>query len=245
MEAKQFYLYIGNQKIEAFLYNTFFDCRAQSSPLHSHRFTEIHFTECGECHFLISGTDLVSEAGTVTVIPPNTPHRLKTTDANIVHYAFQINYPVASTLQQKFPISLMTELGTMIRAYSQAKNFYPIITYLTFLCKNVVTARVELSNINNREFLIREFFENRYHENVRLADLAAELRVCEKQCARLVEQYMEKSFSKVLTDYRLNAAAHLLSNDPSLTASEIAELVGYRSYSGFWKAFKKMQPNHS
>ena len=93
--------------------------------------------------------------------------------------------------------------------------------------------------VAKREFIIYEFFENRYNEDVTVFDLARELNLSEKQTSRLVEMYIGVGFSKALTNYRLNAAKQLLTSDKSLTMSTVAELVGYRSYSGFWKAFKK------
>ena len=61
----------------------------------------------------------------------------------------------------------------------------------------------------------------------------------EKQASRLIKKHMGATFSDVLSDYRLQAANRLLFGTPEMSLTEVAEFVGYRSYSGFWKAFKR------
>ena len=117
-------------------------------------------------------------------------------------------------------------------------DFNRIHPYLSFLCNGIVETKVELLTVTNREFIIHEFFENRYSEDVTVLDLARELNLSKKQTARLVKKYMGTGFSVALTRYRLDAAKQLLICDESLSMADVAELVGYRSYSGFWKAFK-------
>ena len=57
------------------------------------------------------------------------------------------------------------------------------------------------------------------------------------------QKYMGDSFSRVITAYRMRAARLLMEMDASLTLTDIASIVGYSSYSGFWKAFKRCNDN--
>jgi AraC-like DNA-binding protein len=149
-----------------------------------------------------------------------------------------INYPVSEILQKHFLPEFLSELDRVIHTVERPADVSEIAAYLSFICTSFVKPRVELENVCNREFLIHEFFADRYNQIVTLSDLAAELSLSEKQTARLVEKYMGASFSKVLTSYRINAAKLLMQSDRSMTMTEIAAAVGYSSYSGFWKAFK-------
>ena len=71
-----------------------------------------------------------------------------------------------------------------------------------------------------------------------LSDLAAELFLSEKQCGRVLRAVTGRNFRQELTRYRMDAALEL-QKQGELSLAEIAERVGYRSYSGFWKAFHK------
>ena len=67
------------------------------------------------------------------------------------------------------------------------------------------------------------------------------------QIRRPIEGYIEefnafvrKNFSEELTARRMLAADHLI-KDGRLSLAEVAETVGYQTYSGFWKAYKKFK----
>ena len=153
--------------------------------------------------------------------------------------AFFVNYPIYNAVQSKVSAEFLRDLSELIKTYHQHKNFYLIANYLTFIFRDVFKSQTELRLVTNREFLITEFFANHYHEDISLNDIASALNVSEKQAGRLVEKYMGESFSRVLSKCRVRAAKNFLAVDAKLSLSEVAELVGYRSYSGFWKAFKK------
>ncbi|MBQ7386736.1 MAG: helix-turn-helix transcriptional regulator [Clostridia bacterium] len=241
MEIKEFFINSGDERVEAFIYDDFFVSSGASSAFHSHKYAEVHFTECGECRIYTKDTELISGAGTVTVIPAGVMHRLVISDSGVRHKAFRINCRVEGAVQKHFSPELFAELGVKIREYPRTKNFTSVAAYLTFICKDFVGGKTELCRVSNEEFIISEFFANNYSRDATLSELAAELQLCTKQTARLVEKYMGASFSKTLVRYRINAAKLLLDSAPSLTLAEIAQLVGYRSYSGFWKAFRALE----
>lgn len=239
MGAKEFYIDAGDKKIEAFIMDSFLDARIGLSPLHSHRYTEIHFTARGECVISADEKAIVTKEGMITAIPRGVLHRLSSFAEGTFHMAFCINYPLDGVMQSKVAPGFLSDLAKLIKTYDEHKNFDLIANYLAFIVKDVVRAHTDLRLVTNREFLINEFFTNHYNEDISIGDIAAELNVSVKQASRLVEKYMGASFSRVLSEYRLSAAKKLLSGDEKRSLSEVAELVGYRSYSGFWKAFKK------
>ncbi|MBQ3015846.1 MAG: helix-turn-helix domain-containing protein [Clostridia bacterium] len=237
MAAKEFYINVGNRKIEAFIYDGFLEAKIGNSPLHKHKYTEVHFTGSGESRLIVGTQKYVMRAGAVMAIPQDAIHRLSI-DESTFHMAFMINYPLGKVIERSVAPEIIAALKEEILKYKNHSDFTKIHPYLSLFCKDIVDAKVDLLTVTNREFIIHEFFENRYNEDVTILDLAKELNLSTKQTSRLVEKYIGSGFSIALTSYRLNAAKQLLISDKSLTMSDVAELVGYRSYSGFWKAFK-------
>ena len=239
MGAMQFFLNEGDMRIEAFVYGGFFGKCPASSLMHCHRTVEVHITERGECSLYIDGTEYSSSAGMVIAIPAGVKHMLKIDSTTAVHHVLCVNYPLEQVTMSKIIPEIIVELGEYIRAYNETQNFYPIAAYLSFICKDLFDPTCKLTAVTNRDFMILEFFENKYNMDVKLSDLAAKLNVCPKQCSRLVQKCMNASFTDTLTKYRLEAAEQLMRSDPSLTVSEIAQMVGYNSYSGLWKSLRR------
>ena len=87
---------------------------------------------------------------------------------------------------------------------------------------------------------IREFFSLHYNKSIQLSDLAKELHLSNMQTQRIVKKYTDKTFGENLLIQRMTIAENLMeTSDMSLL--EISEYVGYHSYCGFWKAYKKYQ----
>ena len=230
------FVYIEDKPCAVVIYDGFRDGRTASSPLHSHRYAEVHFTTRAEALILTQEGEYRSCEGTLTVIPAGTQHALRVGDKSAVHRAFLIDFPVQHVMQAQISRPLLSEMERTLSAPNESGELYSM---LTLICQRVLRCGCSLRRVDDRELLIDEFFANRYHEHLTLADLAAELNLCTKQTARLVERYMGEPFSKVLTRCRISAARALMDSDPSLSLYEISQTVGYDSYSGFWKAFKK------
>ena len=64
------------------------------------------------------------------------------------------------------------------------------------------------------------------------------LELSEKQTARLVAKHTGRSFKDELR-YRKVVAAQTLADTSDMSMSEIADHVGYTSYSSLWKAMQK------
>ena len=86
--------------------------------------------------------------------------------------------------------------------------------------------------------MIREFFSNRYGSDRGLGELAEILHVSERQAERLVWECVGRSFRDELTATRMVVADQLL-NTTDISLGELAQYLGYKSYAGFWKAYKK------
>ena len=71
-----------------------------------------------------------------------------------------------------------------------------------------------------------------------IADLARQLHFSEKHTARLVLKHTGQTFTQALTAQRMTIARHLAATT-DMSLGDISRYVGYRSYSGFWKAYEK------
>ena len=199
MGAKTFVIHLGDVQAEVYLMSGFFhSSTAKESPLHSHQYPEVHFVEEGACRFLIGDDTFDCQAGDVVILPAHQLHRTYLLDNHTRHNAFLLNYPVKRVSRSAVEPRLLRNLGSLIREYREGNDFGAIAPFVTFLCEKGIKRRLQLKPVENRSFLISEFFENRYHQDVGLADLSEELGLSIKQTARLVQKHMGDSFSRVL-----------------------------------------------
>lgn len=91
---------------------------------------------------------------------------------------------------------------------------------------------------DTRTYIIEEYFNEHYMENITLTGLAERLYLGEKQTERMIRKIYNTGFRESLTTIRVKSAMDLLS-DPTKSLAQIAEEVGYTSYYGFYSAFKK------
>lgn len=239
MSVKEMKLNICGVEMDMFFYDVFFSSNGAPSPFHSHDYAEVHFTVSGECSIYTDKEELSSKAGTVTIIPRGVIHRLKMADTQTVHKTFFINCDLEEILRKQFPEEVLCTLSEDAEQFLKTGDFDKAAISVAYICKDILRIGVRLSELENREFMIREFFADRYSEDITLSDLSSELGLSKKHTSRLVEKYMGASFSSVLAMHRIFAANLLMKTDKALTLAEIAETVGYESYSGFWKAFRK------
>lgn len=97
--------------------------------------------------------------------------------------------------------------------------------------------------INDREHLYAIHIEDYIATNYKSADvslhtLADTLHLSDRQTERLCSKIFGASFSAMLARQRMTVAEALI-NENKHSLSEISELVGYNSYTGFYKSYKK------
>lgn len=111
---------------------------------------------------------------------------------------------------------------------------------LSYICSDILI----MENKKNRypyhksRTYYRRVFSKKYSLNVTLDDLAKELMLSHKQTEREVRRITGNTFAKELVKRKINAAI-MLSQTTNLSLAEISVLVGYSSYCGFYKAYKK------
>ncbi len=93
-------------------------------------------------------------------------------------------------------------------------------------------------NLNTRYIKIESFLDEHFHESITQKDLADALFLGTRQLSRILQSIYGLSFREKLTEMRLAKAVELIT-ETELSLEQIAEMVGYDSYSGFYLAFQK------
>ncbi len=77
--------------------------------------------------------------------------------------------------------------------------------------------------------------------NLKLTDLAIEMKTSSHQLSQLLNDNLGKSFSTYINEYRIEEACRLIENDSYLKIEEIGYEVGFNSKSTFFSSFKKIK----
>lgn len=228
---------VGQNFKTLFLQSGFYHKSELTSQLHSHCYAEMHIISGGSVGIFVDGIEYRIEDNCAFVIPRGVAHSWSMTEPNIRHAALQIDDNVDKICINKVPQELTTLLFKEISNVANGANHNMLASYLSLLLIPFFPEEnCSLSRITDYELVINDFFDYKYSEDVTLSDLARKLYLSEKQTERLVVRYTGKTFKKALVEKRMTIADYLLYNT-DLNMTEIAEYVGYSSYSGFWKAY--------
>ena len=80
------------------------------------------------------------------------------------------------------------------------------------------------------------WFADNFAKQITEDDLAAEVSISKRHLSRVLADIYGMSFREKLIEVRLHRAAQLL-EQTEMNIDEIASAVGYRSFSGFHRAF--------
>ncbi len=239
MINKETLINIAGKETTIFMQDGFFSFFDTDTSTHKNAYTELHCIEKGTMEYVIDGESFLTQPGDLIVIPAGVFHSKRILDTE-KHSAciFQVDIKVENVLKHKLSPDIFTELIKCAREYSNEGKSLKLSSYLALVCSHIVEEIPKpLGNVQDRRFLIYEFFYNNYHLEAHISDLARMLNLSQKQTERSVLQYTGRHFRNELAYRRIEVAKHLLETE-NITLREAAERVGYKSYSGFWKAFK-------
>nr|WP_307735084.1 helix-turn-helix domain-containing protein [Chitinophaga nivalis] len=77
--------------------------------------------------------------------------------------------------------------------------------------------------------------------NIKLNDVAKEVKITSHQLSQLLNDNLGKSFSTYINEYRIQEACKLITTNTHLTFEAIGYEVGYNSKSTFYAAFRKVK----
>ncbi len=235
LTTKEITINVAGVNVSIFMQKGFFEFQLPVSTLHKHKYTEIHLIEQGEQEYIIDNTIVHSVPGDMLAIPPYIFHC--TPRGNALSCAFQLSLPLDTFQKIQLPAGIISNLLSEIHRYSNTGDCTRLSAYLALVCSYLVQEPdVQIIPMQDRGFIIHEYFANYYDKDITLADLAQRLNLSPKQTEREVLQHTGNTFRKEVTARRMDAARQLLKSH-KMSLSAVAERVGYQSYSGFWKAY--------
>ena len=236
-EMKELTVHVGDIAHRIFLQSGFFEHSATPANLHNHRYCEIHVVFSGILEFHVEGKQFRVEGGQAIIIPVGVYHSRLESEVETRVSAFQVE--MAAETVTVMPIGyacemLRGEIAEYCTFGKSARLALAVGLVCSYFYKGVCSAPTPLYD---REFIIYEFFSNNYDKDVSLADIAAQLRLSEKQAERLIIKSTGMSFRRFIVSKRIENAKMLVRTE-GISLGKAAERVGYQSYSGFWKAFQ-------
>lgn len=232
---------VGSNNHKAYLQNGFYSTSLVTTTMHKHNYAEIHIFDGDDAEIYVENDVYSSVDGNIIIIPRNAFHCIKCQSANILHVAFQVDIDAVAFASVKTDKHIIFEFIKEIKKSQKTNDYSSVSSYLSLFCSYLYPAKINISEITDYSFLIYEFFSKNYHKDVHLCDLASILHLSERQTQRLVIKYTGNTFSKELSEVRMNVAEHLITTT-EMSLEDISRYIGYLSYAGYWKAKKKIHP---
>ena len=231
----------GNQERKAFLQEGFYRKLKSTVHMHRHNYAEVHLVSGGTFAFDIEGKCFVTQEDTLLIVPAGKFHSYTTKNTDTLHSAFQIEHPAKDVMLVKIEKGIIEGFLRESRSVIATGDYSTICAYIALFCSYFGDEeKICGRQISDYGFLIGEFFSNKYNTQVCLEDLAEILCLSPRQTERCVLKYTGMTFREKLASTRI-AMARQLRQTSDMPLQKIADYVGYRSYSGFWKAFKKAE----
>ena len=205
---------------------------------HKHSYTEVHVVQSGAVTYLVDNKRFVLRVGEGLAIPEKLYHRCLERTEDACSSSFLIDR--ATNIPQRFSIheDLTKAYFEELSFCEKTEDFSRMVSYISLLLAEVFPEKLSAKAIEDYNFLIHDYLTTHSAEDISVSDLADALHLSPRQTERLIKEYTGNTFRKELTEVRLLAAKYLLEST-DMSAEEIATQVGYRSYTGFWRAMKE------
>jgi len=207
-----------------------------SQVVHRHSCTEIHMVAAGSLGYQVGEKQYTLHAGDVMVIPATTFHSNYVVEGEMQVLVVRVDRSFERPMVYRVLPGIIAELCGELHRAEQNGNCARVREYLALILSAAACDSGILRSVRDKELIIEEFFANNYNKEVTLADLAVELDLSNVQTERQIVKYLGTTFRKAIAEKRIEAAKHILATE-GISLTEVAERVGYKSYSGFWKAF--------
>lgn len=243
----EFIVDINGFQAKLYMQIGFFNHRDLSFPLHKHPISEIHILLSGSAVLECEKKEIVVREGDAICMPANMSHAYRSYDRDSKRITFFIDcnkHPITTKIT--FPPSALSLLCKEIEEYVLSGKDSKLKAILSYICSDffVTEDKKTLNHITNRELIIDDFFRKKYNSNATLDDLAQELMLSPKQTERELKRITGNTFVGELAKRKIEAAI-VLSQTTNIPLTKISEMVGYVSYSGFYKAYKRYIRNLS
>lgn len=221
-------LWLGGREVH--LFTSIMEIPFRDAPLHMHPYPEVHILLAGAGCYTVAGREYPLAEGDVILIPAGRPHATAAESGSRVR-AFQADLPLTAERTLTLPRALVTELGEAKDPAGLAPVLYYLLAQLSE--EELLTVREN----DDHAYLISEYIEANYHRPIRLSELASVLHLSERQTQRELRRLYGMTFSELIRTHRMTVARRLA--DSGMTATVIAEYLGYETYSGYLRAKRK------
>ena len=203
--------------------------------LHSHQFIELNYVYSGcECYLRTRDQKLRLQDGDIVLCPPGLSHCFDVhhDQGMIIDIFIRI-----STFDTAF-FNLLSDNHYLSAMFSNAL-YSPRDEYILWHCpKDSYLQSYIISCLQEYEFQALMNYMRAHYQTITLAQLADQYNYSERQIIRLLKKHSGKNFSQLHLDIRMKKALQLL-NNPSITLSQIASMLGFSSSSYFSHVFEK------
>ena len=232
------------------------DAPLQAEPFHEHPIFELFFIKKGSIE-LHTPSDARTYSNCIVLIPPHVRHRTAPQDCDVRVICFMSEPKYES--EAAACNALIKAIGTKIVAlpFDDAPRFYIDRLYstttseeiphlLSLLFSTLLSAfNIKALHAHEPDFYrtkyittTEQFIANNAYRKVHLADLAAELSLSEKQCARLLKKHFGSTLSELIHKARMEIASIKLKYTDH-DVSDIAHSLGYEYENYFFTVFRK------
>ncbi len=240
-----FTMQIGKAAVDIFCNHCIQPMLLTYTALHNHRYGEVHLLMEGQVEYTIDGVSYTFGAGDAVFIPAKVFHTSKAVD-RALFFTFMVRSGPKAVTTGTLSANVLRSLSDGVRQSQQQQDLQPVFPYFYMLCQRLLQLTPPAVR-ENKDYpeLIFKYLDDHYSQQISLTALAEKIGLSPKQAQRIIQKETGKTFLEELTERRMYTAQYLITHT-DMTAWEIAQYVGYNSYSGFWKArsnyLKKSRP---
>lgn len=220
---------------------------SQIPYIHSHTFYELIFVNKGNCIQLIDDKKVIMNQGDLCILSPQIKHAIMPSTEKDVIIKIVIPVDVYNHINAKVhfddPITIINNVSTETEylLFKILKESFARDDYIDVTIENYLALLfVELVRSKNIDSIFLEKITQYIYANMEdatLDHLAKSLGYNKSYLSRIINQKTNKSFSELLTEIRMQKASQMIFDN--IRIDDIAQAVGYKNTSGFYKQFNK------
>ncbi len=237
-----------------------------STPFHYHHYLECHVIVSGKCIITTEKSKYNLNSGDICVIPKLMAHTVEHSSGDlkkgVLTFTFErgkketyqdfLFFNSVFNIKDVFVVNdqelcdwLLNNAGSGEEDAFQKIKRQAVFSFFLIRISEIITSSEKLNMTDNtgaafdeRIFFIEEYISTEYASDASLAKLSKIMHISERQINRILKKYVGRGFCELLSKQRMIVAVELLERK-EIPITEIADKVGFESYSGFYSAFKK------
>ena len=220
---------------------------SQIPYIHSHTFYELIFVNKGNCIQLIDDKKVIMNQGDLCILSPQIKHAIMPSTEKDVIIKIVIPIDVFNHINANAhfdePITMIRNVSieTEYLLFKILKESFASDDFINVTIENYLALLfVELVRSKNIDSIFLEKITQYIYANMEdatLDHLAKSLGYNNSYLSRIINQKTNKSFSELLTEIRMQKASQMIFDN--IRIDDIAQAVGYKNTSGFYKQFNK------